>query len=207
MSFTAGILRRQLADVKPQSENVADDQEVPVSSWVSGPRRPRLRARLGAVVAPTVVGRALRSLREAARLDQGELARLAQVATRTVGRIETGEGPPNFETVDAILTALGLTLHDLADALDEVAGRGRPARAGKLDARLVAQLVARGGLSGEYLEGYAANAANNAAPGAAADFVATVQAAAAALAQQALERARAGAALSGGGEDSGGQKG
>ena len=94
---------------------------------------------------------------------------------------------PHLASLDAILTALGLTLHDLAEALDEATGRGRPARAGKPDARLVAQLVARGGLSGDFLEGLAATAT---APGAAADFVATVQAAAAALAEQALERAR-----------------
>jgi len=73
------------------------------------------------------------------------------------------------------------------------------------ECQLVAQIVARGGLSGDFLDGLAAK--STATPEAAADFVATVQAAAAALAQQALERARAGAALSGGGEDSGGQKG
>lgn len=151
-----------------------------------------LGARLQAVQSATNVGSALRALREARRLDQAQLATAAGISTRTVGRIETGEGPPNFETVDALLTALGLTLHDLAEALDEVAGRSTPLRAGKPDARLVSQLAARGALTGDYLEGLAAVATT---PEAAADFIATVEAAAGALAEQALERARAGARI------------
>lgn len=121
-----------------------------------------------------------------------------------LSRYERGARAPHLGTLSVILAALGLTLHDLADAIDEVAGRAAPARAGKPDARLVAQLVARGGLSGEFLEGLAARA--TATPEAAADFVATVLAAATALAEQAIERARAEAARAGGWEDSDGQK-
>lgn len=134
------------------------------------------------------LGEALRRLRGATA--QAELARKSGVSASAINRAEMGHHSPSAETLGALLTALGLTLHDLADALDEVAGRGRPARVGKPDARLVAQLVARGGLSGDFLEGLAATAT---APGADADFIATVQAAAAALAEQALERAKSGA--------------
>ncbi|OQC38774.1 MAG: hypothetical protein BWX64_01826 [Acidobacteria bacterium ADurb.Bin051] len=121
-----------------------------------------------------------------------------------LSRYERGARAPHLGTLSAILTALGLTLHDLADAIDEVAGRNPPQRSGRPETHLVAQIVARGGLSGEYLDGLAAK--STATPEATADFVATVLAAATALAERAIERARAEAAQAGGGGDPGGQK-
>lgn len=148
------------------------------------------------------LGDALRRLRGA--MPQAELARRSGVSASAINRAEMGRHSPSAETLGALLAALGLTLHDLADAIDEVAGRNPPQRSGRPETRLVAQIVARGGLSGEYLDGLAAK--STATPEAAADFVATVLAAATALAERAIERARAEAARAGGGGDPGGQK-
>lgn len=164
------------------------------------PERGRAYQLIAAIV-PAVgqledLGKALRKLRGAR--PQADVARASGLASSVINRVEMGHQAPSVASLDALLTALGLTLHDLAEALDEVAGRSAPARAGKPDARLVSQLAARGSLSGDFLEGLAATAL---APEDAANFVATVEAAAAALAEQALERARAGSRIAGGNED------
>lgn len=108
----------------------------------------------------TDVGSALRRLREARGLDQVPLGELAGISARTIGRVETGAGPPNFQTVHALLTAMGLTLHDLAEALDEVAGRSAPARArkGKVQEHRVRFILQQGGVHRSQVASWVADA-------------------------------------------------
>lgn len=70
---------------------------------------------------------ALRALRTKARLSQGDLRDRGGPPLSTVSKLEAGVRPPDFRTVAAYLEALGLDLHDLADALAEQRGE-RPNR-------------------------------------------------------------------------------
>lgn len=69
------------------------------------------------------VGAALRLLRERARMSQDQLAKAAGIGGAQVSRYERGFRAPQLGTLDALLTGLGASLHDLADALDQVNGR------------------------------------------------------------------------------------
>lgn len=56
------------------------------------------------------MGLKIREIREAKGLTQAELAELSELSDRTISRIEVGRGYPEFSTITAIATALGVTL-------------------------------------------------------------------------------------------------
>lgn len=64
------------------------------------------------------LGRAVRKLREARGLTQEELASQAGMTFGTVSRLESGKSVPAWATVMQILAALGVSLHELAAAID-----------------------------------------------------------------------------------------
>ena len=167
--------------------------EIAQESWLESSRDLRslhASAAIAAIVGPvgplTDLGAALRKLRGAR--PQADVARASGLAASVINRVEKGHQAPSVASLDALLTAMGLTLHDLAEALDQVAGRAAPARVGKVNHDLVASVVARGALTADFLDGVVSLVPAGSAT-TAADLVATAEAAAAALARQALERA------------------
>ena len=69
------------------------------------------------------IGRALTLLRERVRLSQREVERLSGVSQSNQSRYETGSAAPRLPSLDALLTAYGATVRQLAEAL-EAADRG-----------------------------------------------------------------------------------
>lgn len=70
------------------------------------------------------IGKALALLMQEARIDnKTEIARRGKIPGSAVTRAISGETVPTIPTLDGFLAALGKTPHDLARALDEVAGR------------------------------------------------------------------------------------
>lgn len=70
------------------------------------------------------LGKGLLALRKAKGLSQEALATKADIGGGAqVSRYERDEERPSIENLDKLLDGLGLTLHDLARALDEVNGR------------------------------------------------------------------------------------
>ncbi len=64
------------------------------------------------------LGRAVRRLREERGLTQEELASRAGTTFGTVSRMESAKSAPAWATVRAVATALGVTLGELATAID-----------------------------------------------------------------------------------------
>lgn len=64
------------------------------------------------------LGPALKRLREARALTQEEVTERAHITTGTLSKIETGATSCAWVTVIKIIDALGVSLHDLADAID-----------------------------------------------------------------------------------------
>jgi transcriptional regulator with XRE-family HTH domain len=62
---------------------------------------------------------ALRSLREDRQLSQHALATRAGITTNTLARIERGESNPSWTTVRSLINALGVSVIDLGQALDQ----------------------------------------------------------------------------------------
>ncbi|BBB92068.1 MAG TPA: helix-turn-helix transcriptional regulator [Methylomusa anaerophila] len=56
------------------------------------------------------IGRRLRDLRIQKKLTMKEVAEIAGIAQSSVSYIETGNNSPSIETLEAILTALGITI-------------------------------------------------------------------------------------------------
>jgi transcriptional regulator with XRE-family HTH domain len=65
------------------------------------------------------LGRALRSLREQRGRSQEALAHDAGLTLRTLQRIERSQSNPTWSTVRRIARALGVSLGELADAIEE----------------------------------------------------------------------------------------
>ena len=102
------------------------------------------------------VGRALRELRVKRGFpSQAALAKKMSVAQTTVGRWEDEEANPQTDSINAYLVAIGADAHDLAFALDLVAGR-ESARGREdelvLKNQLIAKMAARAILLEEQLE-------------------------------------------------------
>jgi len=104
------------------------------------------------------VGRAVRFLRERAGISQAEAAAAAHLAPSVVNRTEMGRQAPTVGTLEALLAAVGATLHDLADALDVVNGRTPPAGRGKPSPHRVAAIAAQGQIDRAFLTGWIADA-------------------------------------------------
>jgi len=64
--------------------------------------------------AETTFAARLRSLREAAGVNQSELARRAGLTRQALSMLEAGERQPTLATTQALARALGLTLDALA---------------------------------------------------------------------------------------------
>ena len=64
------------------------------------------------------VGMAVRSIRKARRLSQGEVARKAGIALRSLVVVERGEGNPRLATLFAIAKSLEVRTSDLVRARD-----------------------------------------------------------------------------------------
>lgn len=64
------------------------------------------------------LGRAVRRLREERGLTQEELASRAGTTFGTVSRMESAKSAPAWATVRAVATALGVTLGELATAIE-----------------------------------------------------------------------------------------
>ena len=78
----------------------------------------------------------LRALRERAGLSQEKLARLADVSTSTVAKLEQSNTPPNWATVLKLAGALGVGVQEFVDGDQDAPPpkprrRGRPKRGGK----------------------------------------------------------------------------
>jgi transcriptional regulator with XRE-family HTH domain len=73
-------------------------------------------------VTPSPLPAALRALRTARKLDQGQLAALSGVSRGSISRYENSGKVPSWESLTALLHALGADLHELQDALDVAAG-------------------------------------------------------------------------------------
>jgi transcriptional regulator with XRE-family HTH domain len=69
------------------------------------------------------LGLALRSLRERKGLTQRDLANIAGLSDAAISKIETGRRLPDGRSLNHLLRALEVDLHELALALDEVNGR------------------------------------------------------------------------------------
>jgi transcriptional regulator with XRE-family HTH domain len=81
-------------------------------------------------VKPGSPGAALRRLRHERGVTQEELAFEADVTISTLSRIERGENSPTWTTTQAISTALGITLQDLARAVEGEQAHPSPAHGG-----------------------------------------------------------------------------
>jgi len=66
------------------------------------------------------VGRAIRLLRTRAHLTQGQLAEIATVTKSQVSKYESGHQRPTLDTLDRLMTALGVDVFGLALVLREV---------------------------------------------------------------------------------------
>jgi transcriptional regulator with XRE-family HTH domain len=64
------------------------------------------------------LGRALRTLREAAGLTQVQAAEQAEIRSKFVSEVERGNRGLRWHTLLALLRAYGSGLHDLANAID-----------------------------------------------------------------------------------------
>jgi DNA-binding XRE family transcriptional regulator len=73
----------------------------------------RKRVESTAAAGRAALGERLRRLRKAARLTQEELASAAGVECLTVGRIESGDDSPRYETIVTVADALGVDPTDL----------------------------------------------------------------------------------------------
>lgn len=82
-------------------------------------------------------GEAVRLLRERAGKTQGELAKASGLALSVVSRVELGRQAPSIRTLGAMMDALGVSVRDLADALDAVDGRAPQPRPGNVSADLL----------------------------------------------------------------------
>lgn len=134
-------------------------------------------------------GEAIRRLRSQRGLaSQAELAARSGVAITTVNKIETGKRRPDFDTAGALLDAMNCTLHDLAAALDEAAGRAPADRKGKPRPDWVAGLVVRG-VDRDSLWGFAVAALSSGDAAALGDLVASAEEAAREMATQTLDDA------------------
>ena len=71
-----------------------------------------------------VLGRVIRRLREGQNLSLADLATRSQVDATTLSQVETGAVDPPWDTVKAIARGLGLSTHDLTDAVAEQRGEG-----------------------------------------------------------------------------------
>jgi len=69
------------------------------------------------------LGDAFELLRQRSGLSKVELGARSGLSQSVINRAVKGKTSPNADTMAAILDALGMTMHDLADALDEVNGR------------------------------------------------------------------------------------
>lgn len=98
-----------------------------------------------APLSPAVlVGRSIRSHREAARLSLGALALKSGVSKSNLSKIEAGVANPSLETLWHLAGALGLSLGDLL-------GEAEPPRMRLIHAGEGAKVLADSGLSGEML--------------------------------------------------------
>jgi len=132
-------------------------------------------------------GEAIRELRLRRDISsQSELAARSGVAVTTVNKIETGKRRPDFDTVGAILDALGFELYDLANALDTVNGRSPMPMPGTARPQWVA-LMTRLGINDDVLAGIAAGLADPSDATAANDLEASAREAAAQMVRDALE--------------------
>lgn len=66
------------------------------------------------------IGRAIKLLRTRANLKQGEMADAARITKAQASKYERGQQRPTLETLDRLLTALGIDAFDLASVLQEV---------------------------------------------------------------------------------------
>lgn len=62
-----------------------------------------------------LIGHEIRKWRKRRKLKQGELAKLAGIATSTIGMIETGRTNPSFDTVISIARALKVPITAFVD--------------------------------------------------------------------------------------------
>jgi transcriptional regulator with XRE-family HTH domain len=69
------------------------------------------------------LGLALRSFRERKGLTQRDLAKIAGLSDAAISKIEKGRRLPDGRSLNDLLRALEVDLHELALALDEVNGR------------------------------------------------------------------------------------
>lgn len=100
------------------------------------------------------IGRALQILRERAGLTQDQLAKRAGMSYTSLSRYERAVEAPQVKSLDRILAALGVTLRDLADAIDEASGRTRTATHGRARREWVGVLRDMG-ISEPVLRGFA----------------------------------------------------
>lgn len=131
------------------------------------------------------LGAALKRLRERSGLSQVALQKAAGLGASTVSDWERGVSAPHVESIAALLSAMGLTLHDLARALDEVVGSGPRVSSGRPNARWVAALSGRP-LDEDWLYGFAAGVLEPGDAQAREDFVASVVTVAEELARRVL---------------------
>jgi transcriptional regulator with XRE-family HTH domain len=67
------------------------------------------------------LGRAIRELREGARMTQEEVAYRAGISTGSLSRIECSQANPSWTTVVRIVVAVDASLRDLAETVEGVA--------------------------------------------------------------------------------------
>jgi transcriptional regulator with XRE-family HTH domain len=72
--------------------------------------------------APAGLGKAIRQLREKRGMTQEGLAHEAGSTAATIGAIERGLTNPSWGTVEAIATALGVSLTEIAKRVEKAKG-------------------------------------------------------------------------------------
>lgn len=144
-------------------------------------RSPPPGSNLSGVAAFDRLGTALQALRSRAGLSQRGLEATAGLSTSSISRYENGERP-SLATLQAILSGLGCSLHELASALDQADGVAGAQR-GRANARWVAALSGRP-LDEDRLFGFAAGVLDPGDAQAREDFVASVETVASELARR-----------------------
>ena len=133
------------------------------------------------------LGKALLLLR--GKRAQAAVAKGAGITAAMLSRYENEVRSPQAVTLGAVLDSLGVSVHDLAVALEQAQGKaGEPTGTPRPD---WVSALTRAGLDADILQAFALGALSFATPRAEADFVESARAVATDLARAAVENARA----------------
>jgi transcriptional regulator with XRE-family HTH domain len=96
------------------------------------------------------LGPVLVALLARAGMNQAELARKSKLAASVINRAFKGHGSPSLETLELMLTAMGMSLYDLAAEMERQAG-GKSQYPGRVRELYLETLLARGYINDDVL--------------------------------------------------------